>query len=636
MGEPTLESDTGSGETDTRADGLQDINKTFTTGPQWRATDAIMARSHVVPPPAAAGKKKLDPLGPTFALRELLGTEYATAGMGHCVLAILARHLEEHAPKMGKITRQETVKTFRHATNGYAVGHFAHACKRLDFDFWKVTEDEDIYAVMLEVERMTERGFSIASVSHIIKSWMVCAATFTLWKRALHNPDVGLKALVDYYCQISLKATGGDAFDFAAFFSQWAKYCADVLSDLEKKGFFSPGAAYNQKYLATLRGMAHMALRLVLIGRNIDIWEIRTYEWQSPTPPRYPLGVLWLFMRRKASKRWKWEPVVPTSKPQPFCAVRLFRIYLWKLHSSPAWKRAPKEDEWKQPASVWRSSLEVPTPGYPNPHHPVAVTTLASECKRLLHKCGVPKDFTAKSTRKSVATFLLEVGEPVDVVQNRGNWTSMLVFQQHYSRVANSKLFGDILQSARTKNSKTIDEEDLNHEVNQAEEVFVDTRDRDDIEDYALSVSGTNDEAITHHWLTKEYLNLSNNEGVSTTNAMIRRPPLPADPDKDIVENSNLKAVSKTKRKQAERRAKARSLMERLKKKKEEELPPGTPLRGRSAPVTSKKRERQGSEEDICKLKLGKYTSTRTTSHSGLRSNTSPTPERRRGLGDRA
>ncbi len=499
LDEPPLEADSKTDEDDTGATAIQ---KVLLTGPTWNSADAVMDRRAVVPPPASHGKKEVDPDGPTFALRELLGPEYAEAGMGRCVLAILERHIKEHAPEVEELSRKEMLKSFRHATNGYAVGHFARACKRLELDFWKVIDDNDVYAVVMEMEKLIDLGVSKTTVANIIKTWRICAASFTLWERALYNKNCGLKRLVDYYCQVALRATGGDAFDFALFFRHWREYCSETLLGLEKKGFFRPGAAYNNRYLASLRALAHVALRLVLIGRNIDIWEIRTYQYQEPTPPRYPLGALWLFMRRKASKRWKWEPVVPTAQPEPFCAVRLFRLYLWKLQSSPAWKQAEKMDEWGQPATVWRSSLETPVPGYPKPHHPLAVTTLASECKRILHKCGVPNTFTAKATRKSVATYLLEVGEPVDVVQSRGNWTSMLVFQQHYSRVANSKMFGDILSKAKEKNNRVTSSDEVVEEMNNAVEVFVTKpRDREDIKDYALSVSGTNDEEVTRTYI---------------------------------------------------------------------------------------------------------------------------------------
>jgi len=165
--------------------------------------------------------------------------------------------------------------------------------------------------------------------------------------------------------------------------------------------------------------MAQTALRMVVIARNIDIWEIRTWRWEEPGQ-RYPLGVLWLFLGRKGRKRWGFIPVIPCSTARPECPVRLFRLYLWKLNSSPTFAQTAKEDEWGQPASVWISTMNSTTSRYPSQHHPITESTLSSECGRCLHECGVDEKYSEKSTRGAVSTYLLECGETVDTVMSRG------------------------------------------------------------------------------------------------------------------------------------------------------------------------------------------------------------------------
>ena len=244
-----------------------------------------------------------------------------------------------------------------------------------------------------------------------------------------------------------------------------------------------------------------------MVARNIDIWEIRTWKWSTPSP-KYPNGVLWVFTRRKGRKRWGYVPVIPTSVARPECAVRLFRLYLWKLHTSPSWKRAPTHDEFNQPGTVWRSSLDVTTSKYATPHHCLAESTLSSECGDLLHLCGVPSSYSAKSCRGAVSTFLLECGETQDVVMKRGDWTTMSVFQQYYSRVSNSRLFADLLSDTQRLTGKlpTSNFDEENDAIEQAKSVIANrVEDLDDIEDYALGDGSPNETAHTH-WETKTYL----------------------------------------------------------------------------------------------------------------------------------
>jgi hypothetical protein len=306
--------------------------------------------------------------------------------------------------------------------------------------------------------------------------------------------------------------------------------CSKTLITMEKDGHLLPNAKYNKLICIELRNLAALALRLCLLARNVDLYEIRTYRWTEPGEnSKYPLGVLWLFMRRKGKKRWFWEPCIPTSEPRPECPVRLFRLYLWKLHSSKSWHKAPEKDAWGQPASVWRSAVDTVSTAYPTPHHPIAESTLSSICTALLQELGVPEEYTAKSTRGATSTYLLEVGESQDVVVSRGKWASMAVFQQYYARVANTTMFADILSGCWIVNEKiTTDDPKTNQhlqDLREAKDLLSQPRNREDIEDYALGSSSDDEKTHNTLWLTKEYLQLCVNIGGTT--AKDHLPPLP-------------------------------------------------------------------------------------------------------------
>ena len=97
----------------------------------------------------------------------------------------------------------------------------------------------------------------------------------------------------------------------------------------------------------------------------------------------------------------------------------------------------------------------------------------------------------------------------------------MSVFQQYYSRVSNSRLFADLLSDTQRLTGKlpTSNFDEENDAIEQAKSVIANrVEDLDDIEDYALGDGSPNETAHTHDWLMKEYLKLSNNDSMSTTN----------------------------------------------------------------------------------------------------------------------
>ena len=95
----------------------------------------------------------------------------------------------------------------------------------------------------------------------------------------------------------------------------------------------------------------------------------------------------------------------------------------------------------------------------------------------------------------------------------------------------------------------------------------------------------------------KEYLKLSNNDSMSTTNTSFRHPPLPSDPEQDVVTNAKLVVISKEALKMKENKARKEREQDRNKRAV-------APTR---AAEKRKREEEPRTVKDISKFKLTNY-----------------------------
>ncbi|GJL77006.1 MAG: hypothetical protein NMNS02_31120 [Nitrosomonas sp.] len=378
-------------------------------------------------------------------------------------------------------------------------------------------------------KHLTVQGKRVTA-SHVICAWATAAKSFVGWKQAIESDTSTLKSVITFHRKASKGAKHFDFWDFRAFMDNFVMKCSNTLITLETDGHLRPNVKDDKHICIELRNLAALTLCLCLLARKVDLCEIRTYRRTEPEwgNTKYPLGGLWLFVRRNSKKRWFWKSFIPT-EPKPECPVRLFRLYLWKLHSSKSWHKAPEKDAWGQHASVWQSAVDTVSAAYHTLLHPIAESTLSSVCTALLRELGVPEEYTAKSTRSATSTYLLEVGENQDVVVSRGKWVSIAVFQQYYTQVANTTMFTDILSVCWIVNENTNTDNPKSNQhlqdLRAARDLLSQPHNREDIEDYALGSSSDDEKTHNTLWLTKEYLQLCVNRGGTT--AKDHLPPLP-------------------------------------------------------------------------------------------------------------
>ena len=88
--------------------------------------------------------------------------------------------------------------------------------------------------------------------------------------------------ICNYHIQASEHPTHKDFWCVKTFMRQFKSRCATLLTFLEKDGQLQSEAQYDGSSMRKLRAVSAVALRLVLLGRNIDVWEIRTWKWDPP------------------------------------------------------------------------------------------------------------------------------------------------------------------------------------------------------------------------------------------------------------------------------------------------------------------------------------------------------------------
>ena len=132
------------------------------------------------------------------------------------------------------------------------------------------------------------------------------------------------------------------------------------------------------------------------------------------------------------------------------CPVRSFFRYYTYLTTAPHWVERSRLNRWKQPSSVWRSTVYS---SELKEHHPQVVPgTLSTDAKSILNSCGITMQ--SKSIRGAIASFLVEMGMSQAAIMSRGAWLSSAVFQRYYCRVGKSVNFTDITTATSKMNSQ--------------------------------------------------------------------------------------------------------------------------------------------------------------------------------------